>query len=316
MEYKDYYKVLGVDKNASDKEIKTAYRKLARQYHPDVNAGAKGAEERFKEINEAYQVLSDAEKRRKYDQLGSDWQRWQQGGGGAGGFDWSRWTGAPGYDVRYGNAEDLGDMFGGGSFSDFFRQIFGNMGGAYAGQRGGYGDRTYATRPQRGRDYEQEVEITLEEAYHGATRILEKDGRRLEIKIPAGARSGTKVRLAGEGAGSPTGGQAGDLYLRVKVLPHARFERKGADLYADVPVDLYTALLGGKVPVQTLAGTVTLTIKPETQNGQTIRLRGKGMPKLREADACGDLYLKVDVRLPTNLTPRQQELIQDLREAG
>jgi curved DNA-binding protein len=306
----DYYDILGVPRNAGPEEIKKAFRRLAMKHHPDRNKDP-GAEERFKEINEAYQVLSDTEKRHKYDQVGSDWQRWQQGGSDAGGFDWSRWTGSPGQDVRYGNAEDLGDMFGGGSFSDFFRQIF----GSYAGQRGGQGDRAYATRPQRGRDYEQEVEITLEEAYHGATRILEKDGHRLEIKIPAGARSGTKVRLAGEGAISQMGGQAGDLYLRVKVLSHARFERKGADLYADVPVDLYAALLGGKVPVQTLAGTVTLTIKPETQNGQTIRLRGKGMPKLREADAYGDLYLKVDVRLPANLTPRQRELIEELRQA-
>jgi curved DNA-binding protein len=315
MEYKDYYQTLGVKKGASDKEIKQAYRKLARTYHPDVNPNNKAAEERFKEINEAYQVLSDPDKRQKYDQLGADWQRWQQGGGTTDGFDWSRWTGgAPGYGSQYTTVDDLGDLFGGGGVSDFFRQIFGNAGG-FGGQQQSYGGRRSA-RPQQGRDIEQEVEITLYEAYHGATRTMEKDGRRLEIKIPAGARTGTRVRLAGEGNPGVMGGPAGDLYLRVKVLPDPLFERKEDDLYANVEVDLYTALLGGKVSVRTLSGPVTLTIKPETQNGQTIRLRGKGMPSLRKEDVFGDLYAKIDVRLPSNLTPRQRELVEELRRAG
>ncbi len=318
MEYKDYYKILGVSKNATDKEIKQAYRRLARKYHPDMNPGDKEAEERFKEINEAYEVLSDPAKRKKYDQLGADWQRWQQMGGSPGDFDWSQWMagGGPGFKVHYGRPEDLEDLFGGaGMFSDFFRQIFGDIGtrGTRAGRAGGF---QYQARPRRGQDYEHEVEITLEEAYRGTTRILEKDGRRLEVKIPPGAKTGTKVRLSGEGGPGAFGGSPGDLYLVVRVRPDPRFERKGDDLYATIPVDMYTALLGGKVRVPTLSGPVMLTIKPGTQNGQTIRLRGKGMPRLRRKGEYGDLYVKVDVRLPTHLTPRQRELLEEMRRSG
>jgi len=323
MQYKDYYKTLGVNKGASEKEIKQAYRKLARTHHPDVNPGNKQAEERFKEINEAYEVLSDREKRQKYDRLGADWNKWQQAGGNPGGFDWTQWTGGagPGFDVRYTSTENLEDLFGGagmgGSFSDFFQQIFGGMGGARSNRRGRSqaGD-ARTSRLQQGQDYEQEVEITLEEAYQGTTRIMDKDGRRMEIKIPAGSKTGTKIRFAGEGSPAGYGGQAGDLYLRVKVLPHALFERKGADLHTTIKVDLYTALLGGQTRVQTLGGPVTLTIKAETQNGQTIRLKGKGMPKLRQSEEFGDLYAKVEVQLPTGLTPRQRDLIEELRKAG
>ena len=311
MEYKDYYKILGVSKDADEKEIKRAFRRLARKYHPDVNPGDPQAEERFKEINEAYEVLSDPEKRRKYDQLGAEWYRWQQAGGRPGDFDWSRWVStAPGGQrvyVRYGTPEDLQDLFGEGSpFSDFFSQIFGGMGTAPGGFE-------YRVRPQRGQDYEQEVEISLREAYQGTTRILQKDGRRLEVKIPPGARTGTRVRIAGEGGPGAAGGEAGDLYLRVRVRPDPQFERRGDDLYVTVPVDLYTAILGGKVRVPTLNGAVMLTIPPGTQNGRVFRLRGKGMPRLRQPEQHGDLYAKVDVRLPTHLTPRQRELFEELR---
>ncbi|RLC57076.1 MAG: J domain-containing protein, partial [Chloroflexota bacterium] len=262
-------------------------------------------------INEAYEVLSDPEKRRKYDQLGAEWYRWQQAGGRPGDFDWSRWVStAPGGQrvyVRYGTPEDLQDLFGEGSpFSDFFSQIFGGMGAAPGGFE-------YRVRPQRGQDYEQEVEISLREAYQGTTRILQKDGRRLEVKIPPGARTGTRVRIAGEGGPGAAGGEAGDLYLRVKVRPDPQFERRGDDLYVTVPVDLYTAILGGKVRVPTLNGAVMLTIPPGTQNGRVFRLRGKGMPRLRQPEQHGDLYAKVDVRLPTHLTPRQRELFEELR---
>ena len=311
MEYKDYYKILGVSKDADEKEIKRAFRRLARKYHPDVNPGDPQAEERFKEINEAYEVLSDPEKRRKYDQLGAEWYRWQQAGGRPGDFDWSRWVStAPGGQrvyVRYGTPEDLQDLFGEGSpFSDFFSQIFGGMGAAPGGFE-------YRVRPQRGQDYEQEVEISLREAYQGTTRILQKDGRRLEVKIPPGARTGTRVRIVGEGGPGAAGGEAGDLYLRVRVRPDPQFERRGDDLYVTVPVDLYTAILGGKVRVPTLNGAVMLTIPPGTQNGRVFRLRGKGMPRLRQPEQHGDLYAKVDVRLPTHLTPRQRELFEELR---
>lgn len=313
MDYKDYYKTLGVGKDASEKEIKRAFRRLARQHHPDVNPGDPQAEERFKEINEAYEVLSDPEKRSKYDRLGADWRRWQQTGGGPGDFDWSRWaTGRPGerVHVRYGTPEDLEDMFGGGSpFSDFFSQVFGGMGASPG--RGGF---QYDIRPQRGRDYEQEVEITLQEAYHGATRILQKDGQRLEVKIPPGAKTGTRVRMSGHGGGGTAGGSAGDLYLRVNVLPDARFERRGDDLHATISTDLYSMVLGGEVRVPTMTGEVVLSIPSGTQNGRTFRLRGKGMPRLRRPDEHGDLYAKVEVRLPTRLTEQQRALFEQLRQ--
>jgi curved DNA-binding protein len=320
MEYKDYYKVLGVDKNASEKEIKRAFRRLARQYHPDVNPDDAHAEERFKEINEAHEVLSDKEKRRKYDQLGADWQRWQQQGRGPSDYDWSRWTaGQPGggVHVRYGTPEDLQDLFGGDSpFSDFFSQIFGGMGGM-GGSPGAGGFQQQVRpqmRPQRGQNYEQPVEITLQEAYTGTTRILQKDGQRFEVKIPAGAKTGTRVRMSGHGGQGAGGGQSGDLYLRVRVMPDARFERKDADLHVTLPADLYTLVLGGEVRVPTMTGDVVLTIPAGTQSGRTFRLRGKGMPRLRQPDQHGDIYAKVEVRLPTRLTPRQQELFEELQK--
>jgi len=304
MEYKDYYKILGVDRNASEKEIKQAYRRLARKYHPDVNKSP-GAEERFKEINEAYQVLSDPEKRRKYDQLGDSWYRWQQQGA-PGGFDWSEWiTGFPGggrVRVEYG---DLGDLFGRGGlggFSEFFESIFGGMGGPRTGQR----------MRAKGQDYEQPVEITLEEAFHGTTRILQRDGQRLEVKIPPGVKTGSRVRMAGQGGPGIGGGPRGDLYLKIKVLPHPDFERKGDDLYRDVDVDLYTAVLGGEVRVPTLDGDVMLKIPAGTSGGRVFRLRGKGMPKLRNPRERGDLYVTVRIRVPRNLTPRERELFSQL----
>jgi len=315
MEYKDYYDILGVGRDADEKEVKRAFRRLARQYHPDVNPGDAQAEERFKEINEAYEVLSDAEKRQKYDQLGADWSRWQQTGGRPNDFNWDRWAasgGAPGgqrVHVRYGTPEDMEDMFGGASpFSDFFSQVFGGMG------RGG--EPGYQVRPQRGQDYEQEVEISLREAYHGTKRVLQKDGRRLEIKIPPGARTGTRIRMSGEGGSGAEGGEAGDLYLRVQVTPDPQFERQGQDLYVTVPTNLYTAVLGGKVQVPTLSSPVKLTIPAGTQNGCVFRLRGKGMPPLRANEEQGDLYARVEVRLPTELTPRQRELFEELRRVA
>lgn len=310
MEYKDYYTILGVDKKASEKEIKQAYRRLVRQHHPDVNPDDPTAEERFKEINEAHEVLSDPEKRRKYDHLGTDWRRWQQAGGGPDGFDWGRWTTqGPGGRRVYMHYGDIGDLFGEESaFSDFFNTIFGGIGGMGASP----GRTQYQPRSRRGQDYEQEVEITLEEAYRGATRLLSKDGKRMEIKIPPGVRTGSKVRIAGEGAAGVGGGQAGDFYLRVKVTPHPRFERKGDDLYCSVPLKLYTALLGGEVRVSTLDGDVQLKIPPETQNGRIFRLTGRGMPHLRQPEQRGDLYATVQIRMPQGLSQRERELIREL----
>jgi curved DNA-binding protein len=319
MEYKDYYSILGVGKSATEKEIKSAFRKLAREHHPDVNPDDPQAEARFKEVNEAYEVLSDSEKRAKYDRLGADWQHWQQAGGRPGDYDWSQWATAPGggrTNVRYGTPEDLEELFGGsGLFSDFFTSIFGGRGGGARrpGGFGGFEGFEYQTRARRGQDLEHEVEINLTEAYHGTTRLLTKDGRRLEVKIPPGAKTGTRVRVRGEGGVSGAGGQAGDLYLKVKVAADPRFERKGDNLHVAVATDLYTAVLGGEVRVPTLTGDVKLKVPAGSQNGRVFRLRGKGMPKLREPTEYGDLFAGLDVRLPTSLTSKQQDLFEQLR---
>ena len=308
MEYKDYYKILGVERGASDKDIKRAYRQLARKYHPDVNPGNKQAGERFKEINEAYEVLSDAEKRRKYDELGANWQQWQRMGGRPNDFDWSQWAAGPGggrVHVEYG---DLGDLFGGaGGFSDFFQSIFGGMGAAGAG-----GSRARA--PLRGQDVEQPLQITLEEAFSGTTRLLRNENRTLEVKIPAGVRTGSRVRMAGEGGPGAAGGARGDVYLVIEVLPHPRFRLDGDDLHIEVPVDVNTAVLGGEIPVPTLKGQVMLRIPPETQGGQVFRLRGQGMPHLGDAQKRGDLLAEVRIQLPPRLTDREKELYRQLAQ--
>jgi len=305
MEYKDYYKTLGVDKNADEKEIKKAYRRLARQYHPDVNPGDKAAEARFKEINEANEVLSDPEKRRKYEELERNYQRWQQTGGQPGGFDWSRWAGGGqpgGARVEYG---DLNDLFGGSGFSDFFEAIFGGVGG---------GSRGAAHAAARPRDLEHEVEITLEEAFHGAQRLMEIDGRRLEVKIPAGVKTGSRVRMAGEGLPGGKAGPRGDIYLRIKVLPHATFDRQGDNLHCEIPTDLFTALVGGEVRVPTLSGAVALRIPAGTQTGRSFRLTGQGMPRLRAPQEHGDLYAKIRVLVPEELTDQERKLVREWAE--
>lgn len=306
MEYKDYYKILDVERSASEDEIKRVYRKLALQYHPDRNPGDKQAEERFKEINEAYQVLSDPAKRARYDQLGESYTRWQQRGAPRGGFNWEDWaTSSPGGNVRV-EVGDLDDLFGGG-FSEFFQRIFGgapDMGPAPTG-RGGP-----SPRSQRA-SLEQPVTISLQEAFAGSTRRIDVNGRRLEVKTPPGARTGTKVRVANAAPPGPDG-QRGDLYLVIEVAEDPRFERRGNDLYTDVTVDLYTAILGGEASVPTMAGNVILTIPPGTQPGQTFRLSGRGMPNIRNPQSHGDLYARVKVKLPRDLTQKQKELFQEL----
>jgi curved DNA-binding protein len=319
MEYKDYYQTLGVNEDASQDEIKKAYRKLARKHHPDVNPGDKAAEERFKGINEAYEVVSDPDKRQKYDQFGAQWQQYERAGGRPEDFDWARWRAQPGgarTDTRTVTPEEFEQMFGGsaGGFSDFFETLFGSRGRPRAG---GFADQEYyQPRPRRGRDSEHNVQITLEEAFHGTTRALQwEDGRQIEAKIPRGVRNGSRLRLSGQGQPGANGGSPGDLYLKIEVALHPGFQREGDDdLTVTVPVDLYTALLGGQVQVSTLDRTVKLTIPPGTANGKVFRLRGLGMPNLRNPDQRGDLYATVHVQLPQDLSQKEEELVQQLRD--
>ena len=342
MEYKDYYKTLGVKKNATADEIKKAYRKLARKHHPDVNQGDKAAEEKFKDINEANEVLSDEEKRAKYDSFGAEWQQFSGSGGRAQDFNWGNWGagqpggGAGGGQYRTVSPEEFEQMFGGGrtggaggagGFSDFFETLFGAMGGAApggaapgrrqaGGARGGFGgsftsaDDMFggaAARQPLQLDQEHPIQVTLEEAFHGTTRVLTwENGKRVEAKIPRGVRTGSKVRLSGQGGA--TDGRAGDLYLKVEVLPHAVYERDGDDLRMTLPIDLFAALLGGKVSVPAIDKSVNLSIPAGTRNGKVFRLTGLGMPKVRKPSERGDLYVTVTVEpvsythltLPTN----------------
>ncbi|MDD2921154.1 MAG: DnaJ C-terminal domain-containing protein [Anaerolineales bacterium] len=309
MDFKDYYEILGVAPNADKKAIKQTYRQLARKHHPDVNPGNKAAEEKFKTINEAYQVLSDEKQRKKYDALRAQYQQWQQKGGRQQDFDWQNWSSQPdqGARVQYATAEDLEDLFGNDSpYSDFFANIFG--GKASSG-------RSASPSPRRGRDVEYEVDLTLEEAFRGAERALEIDGHRIQASIPLGVRTGTRVRLAGRAEPGKNGGAAGDLYLIIKVLPNETFERDGDDLHLDAPVDIFTAVAGGEIRIHTLEKTLTLKIPPRTNANQIFRLRGKGMPYLRESTKRGDMFARVKLILPDALTDLEVESIRALASA-
>lgn len=306
MEYKDYYKLLGVERNASAAEIKKAYRKLAMKFHPDRNPGNKAAEDKFKDINEAYQVLSDTQKRSRYDQLGESYNQYQQSGGAPGGFNWDQWytqTPGGGQRVEVGNLDDL---FGGTGFSDFFRTIFGGVGMDYTQQVNPA--RRSAAAPA---SYQQAVPITLMEAYTGTTRILQVGDRRLEVKIPRGARTGTKVRVR-QSVPSSNSRQKSDLYMVIEITPDPRYEQKGDDLYSEVELNLYTAVLGGQLQVTTPGGSIMLTIPPGTQTGQTFRLNGRGMPQLKKPDQYGDFYVRVKVQIPKKLTTEQHKLFEQL----
>lgn len=311
MAAKDYYGILGVPRTANEKDIKAAYRKLARKYHPDVNPGDKAGEEKFKQINEAHEILSDPDKRKKYDEFGDQWQYADQlrkaqeqagaegtGGGRSYGF---RTGGEPGQAYNF-EPEDMDNLFG---------NLFG---GGF--RRGG----ATRTRAARGHDIESPVEISLEEAYHGATRtvtIEQGNGappKRLELKIPAGVKDAGRVRFAGQGQPGLSGGEPGDLYLVVSVLPNDKFERRGDDLATEVPVPLVTAELGGEVEIPTIKGTkLSLKIPPETQNGRVFKLARQGMPKLGTS-TFGDLLAKVNIVLPTGLSAREKELFEELKK--
>jgi len=316
MEYKDYYKILGVEKGASDKEIKAAYRRLARKHHPDLNRNDPKSELRFKELNEANEVLSDPEKRRRYDALGSNWQAFGSGFGAG-----SRPAGQGRVRVDFG---------GGQGFSDFFETFFGQAAGGQAAGGGEAFDLEELLRaasvggraagPSAGQDLEQTVELSLEEVARGAVRTLRlQEGRSshsVEVKIPAGVRDGARVRAAGEGGRSASGGRRGDLYLRVQVRPHSTFVRSGDDLQTAVTVPLTTAVLGGEIEAPTLDGSVGLKVPAGSPAGRVLRLRGLGLPRLGEKGTRGDLLVQLAVAVPESLTPRERELFEELRGLG
>ena len=329
---KDYYQILGVSRKATAKEIKQTYRKLARKYHPDVNPGDKSAEERFKRINEAYEVLSDPEKRKKYDQFGDQWQYADQ-------FAKAGWQNTPRWEFRQEGAPnfDFGDFTSGG-MDDVLGSLFHSF-----GTRGPAGQT--ARRPRRGKDIEYSIEVTLEEAYSGTSRQIQmrEEGpcsvcngsgnianalcstcrgtgkvaqlRRLEVKIPPGVNNSSRIRIAGKGGAGYRGGPSGDLYLVVSIPPHKLFQRRGDDLQVEVPTPLLTAILGGEIEVPTPKDKLALKIPPESQNSQSFRLAGKGMPHLK-GSGRGDLFAKIKVVLPRNITPQEKKLFEELKAAS
>lgn len=301
MAFIDYYQVLGVDKKASEKDIKAAYRKLARKYHPDLNPNDAEAHKKFQQLNEANEVLSDPEKRKKYDQYGENWQhgaeyeqarqqqqRQQQAGGFGGG--------------QYGGFEG----FGSDDFSDFFQSMFGGGGGA--GARGG------RQAKFRGQDYSAELRLGLKEAAESHKQTLTVNGKNIRITIPAGVENGQNIKIAGHGGPGTNGGPAGDLYITFIVADDPRFKRNGSDLYANVNLDLYTAVLGGEVTIDTLDSKVKIKVKPETQNGTKVKLKGKGMPVYKKENQFGDLYVTYDIQVPTGLTDKQKKLFEQIRD--
>ncbi|WP_187260693.1 DnaJ C-terminal domain-containing protein [Pontibacter beigongshangensis] len=296
MDYKDYYKILGVDKSASQAEIKKKYRSLAKQFHPDKNKDNKEAEGRFKEISEAYEVLGDEEKRSKYDQLGANWKQYQQGPGSG-----QHYGGQPGGGFGGYSTQDPSDIFGSG-FSDFFEQFFG---GGSSGYR--------RPRSQKGQNYEGEMLITLQEAFTGTSRLLTLENQQLRITTKPGVADGQVLKIKGKGGAAAGGGTPGDLFLTVKIEPHPAFERKGNDLHTTIKLDMFTAILGGDAQVNTLNGQIRVKIPAGTQNGKTLRLRGKGMPVYTKPDQFGDLYVRIEVALPVHLTAEEKEQLEKLR---
>ena len=322
MDFKDYYSTLGVPKTATGKEIKQAFRKLARKHHPDVNPGDKASEVKFKEINEAHEVLGDPEKRKKYDELGANWRMYEQAGAAGAGYPGGAWNvrtgGAPGGGFRNMSEEDMRGMFSEGDpFSDFFHAFFaGGMGPDAAAGAGARGRRKGAAR---GHDFEQEIQLGLEDAFQGAMRRLtiKHDGhaRTVDVRIPPGVGDGSRVRIPGEGGPGSDGTHAGDLYLRIRIAADSRFERTGKDLHTHVAIPLTTAVLGGEVEIPTLGGKpLRLRIPATTQQAQVFRLKGHGMPAVGKPEERGDLYATVDVELPKQLTAEQRKHFEELQK--
>jgi curved DNA-binding protein len=311
MAFIDYYKILGLDKNASEKDIKAAYRKLARQYHPDLNPNDPEANKKFQQINEANEVLSDTEKRKKYDKYGENWQhgeeheqyarqqqqnRQQYGGGQYSGF-------GGGFGQGFENYEDFS---GGGDFSDFFEQMFGGAGG---------GGRSRAQAKYRGQDFTAELHLSFRDAAETHKQTLTVNGKQIRITIPAGVENGQTIKIAGHGGPGSNGGPAGDLYISFVIANDPQFKRSGADLYVNKQIDLYTAVLGGEIMVDTLTGKVKLKVAAGTQNNTKVKLKGKGYPVYKKEGQFGDLYLTYEVQIPTNLTEKQRELFTELAES-
>ena len=291
MEFIDYYKVLGIEKNASDEDIKKAYRKLARKLHPDLNPNDKDAHKKFQQINEANEVLSDTEKRKKYEQYGKDWQHADQ-------FNQQRnQSGARQKNTAGQQFSDFGDT----DFSSFFESMFGQTG------------RQQQTK-FRGQDYNAELKIGLEDAMKTHQQVLTVNGKNIRITIPSGVENGQQIKLKSYGAPGVNGGPAGDLYITFNIAPHPVFKRSGNDLYTAASIDLYTALLGGETTIDTLSGKVKLTVKPETQSGTKIRLKGKGFPVYKKEGEHGHLYITYTVQLPTHLTEKEKELFTELKK--
>lgn len=296
MNFKDYYSVLGLTKTATAEEIKKAYRKLAIKYHPDKNPGDKVAEEKFKEINEANEVLGNSEKRKKYDELGENWKYYQQTGGKSGeDFDWSKWANR---EQQYSSDEGFQDSH----FSDFFESIFGSQFRSGAKQN----------RPVRGQDYTAEMEILLEEAFHGTTRQINLNGEKLRLNIKPGVKDGQLLRIKEKGGRGINGGRNGDVLITVHIPENERYKRKGDDLYCDASVDLYTLMLGGEATIKTLGNSIKIKVGRETENGKVVRLKGMGMPKYKMENQAGDLYVKLSAQLPKNLSKREIELFEEL----
>jgi len=301
MDYKDYYKILGIAKTASQDEIKKAYRKLAIKYHPDKNQGDKKLEEKFKEINEANEVLGNPEKRKKYDELGENWQAYQQHGGDSGNFDWSKWSNRG---RQQGGQQQQEYYGGGGNFSDFFENLFG--GG------GGFGQEQRTQRPMQGQDMQADLEISLDDAFYGATRQISLNGQKINMKLRPGLRNGQVLRMKGKGGQGRNGGPAGDLLISIVIVKHQKYERKENDLHFEHPLNVYTATLGGKEHVAVFDKTVKVDIPAGTDSGKIFRLKGMGMPFFDNPLQRGDAYVKMMISVPKNLTPAEKELFTQL----
>lgn len=317
MEYKDYYKILGVARGATQDEIKKRYRKLAAKYHPDRNPDDDTAEAKFKEVGEAYEVLKDPEKRKLYDKVGADWKKYQQAGASADDFNWGQYTNQGGHQRVHVNMEDL---FGGkpnsgsgSAFSSFFETLFGGGRDPFGGHQAS------GTRQQRvqtkGRDIKADINIDLKDLYTGTEKQFRVNGERGKVRIPPGIEDGKRLKLRGKGLPSKSGGSTGDLYLTVRVNVPEGMERRGNNIYQDVPLDLYTAVLGDEMTVQTLKGKIKLDIPAGTQNGELFRLKGQGLPGFNNEKVKGDYYLRVGIVIPKDLTPEEKELFRQLAQS-